>query len=67
MEQIVIGVIVAVFAIVGYFIWDQRYRGAKPAGELKRTDEVFKDPTSGKLTRVYENPASGEREYREES
>jgi len=67
MEQIVITVIVIVFAIVGYFIWDQRYRGAKATGELKRTYEVFKDPTSGKLTRVYENPATGEREYREES
>jgi hypothetical protein len=33
---------------------------------FKRTDEVFKDPTTGKLTRVYEDPSTGKRQYREE-
>jgi len=28
---------------------------------------VFKDPTTGKMTRVYEDPATGQRQYREES
>ena len=64
--QIGIYVAIVVFAIVGYFVWDQRYRGGG-AGSFKPTNEVFKDPTSGKLTRVYEDPATGRREYREES
>jgi len=66
MEQVVIAVIVIVFAVVGYFVWDRRYRGASAGASLKPTGEVFKDPTSGKMTRVYEDPATGKREYREE-
>jgi hypothetical protein len=58
-------VVVVVFAIVGYFIWDRRYRGEKE-GNFKATNEVFKDPTTGKLTRVYEDPATGKRQYRDE-
>ena len=65
-ENLVILAIVLVFAVVGYFIWDRRYRGSG-TGSLKPTGEVFKDPTSGKLTRVYEDPSTGKREYREES
>jgi hypothetical protein len=58
-------VIVIVFAVLGYFIWDKRYRG-QGGGGLKPTGEVFRDPTSGKITRVYEDPATGRREYRDE-
>jgi hypothetical protein len=57
---------VIIFAIVGYFIWDRRYRGEK-VGNFKPTNEVFKDPTTGKLTRVYEDPATGKRQYKEEA
>lgn len=64
--QPVLLVCVIVFAVVGYFIWDRRYRGQKE-GSFKRTDEVFRDPTSGKLTRVYEDPTTGKRQYKEES
>jgi len=59
-------VVVAIFAVVGYFIWDRRYRGQQ-AGSFRPTAEVFKDPTTGKMTRVYEDPATGQRQYREES
>ena len=59
-------VVVAIFAVVGYFIWDGRYRGQR-AGSFRPTAEVFKDPTTGKMTRVYEDPATGQRQYREES
>ena len=58
-------VFVLVFAFVGYLLWDKRYRGGA-AGSFKRTDEVFRDPTSGKMTRVYEDPATGMRQYRDE-
>ena len=64
-EQVVLVAVVAVFAVVGYFIWDRRYRGHKE-GLFKPTHEVFTDPTSGKLTRVYEDPETGARQYKEE-
>jgi hypothetical protein len=64
--QLVIFGFLVVFAIVGYFIWDRRYRGDNQ-GNFKPTNEVFKDPTSGKLTRVYEDPSTGKRQYREEA
>jgi hypothetical protein len=63
--QLILAVVVIVFAIVGYVIWDRRYRGEKD-GIFKPTNEVFKDPTSGKLTRVYEDPETGKRQYKEE-
>ena len=64
--ELVIFAVLAVFAIVGYFVWDRRYRGDSQ-GSFKPTGEVFKDPTSGKMTRVYEDPSTGRRQYREES
>jgi hypothetical protein len=64
-EQAVMALLVLIFAIVGYFVWDRRYRGAKQ-GTFRPTDEVFKDPTTGKWTRVYEDPSTGVRQYREE-
>jgi hypothetical protein len=64
--QLVVLVSLLVIAIVGYFVWDRRYRGAKE-GNFKPTNEVFKDPTTGKLTRVYEDPSTGKRQYREEA
>jgi hypothetical protein len=63
--QLIIVALVIVFAIVGYYIWDRRYRGENQ-GDFKPTNEVFKDPTTGKLTRVYEDPSTGKRQYREE-
>jgi hypothetical protein len=64
-EQLVIGAIVLVFAVIGYFVWDRRYRGGID-GSFKPTGEVFKDPSTGKMTRVYEDPSTGRRQYREE-
>jgi len=64
--QIVIFAAVLVFAVIGYFVWDRRYRG-NVDGNFKPTNEVFKDPTTGKLTRVYEDPSTGKRQYREEA
>ena len=63
--QVAIYAAVIVFAIVGYFVWDRRYRGHKQ-GLFRETGEVFKDPTSGKMTRVFEDPETGARQYREE-
>lgn len=63
--QLVITVLVIIFAIVGYFVWDRRYRGGGD-GTFAPTSEVFKDPTTGKMTRVYEDPKTGRRQYRDE-
>jgi hypothetical protein len=58
-------IVVIVFAVIGYFVWDRRYRG-HDGGGFKPTAEVFRDPTSGKMTRVYEDPSTGKRQYRDE-
>ncbi|MGH7903113.1 MAG: hypothetical protein ACREPA_03160 [Candidatus Dormibacteraceae bacterium] len=63
--QLIIVALVIAFAIVGYFAWDRRYRGDKE-GDFKPTPEVFTDPTTGKLTRVYEDRTTGRRQYRDE-
>ena len=63
--QLGIWAVVIVIAVAGYFIWDRTYRGKKE-GIFKPTNEVFKDPTTGKMTRVYEDPETGKRQYREE-
>jgi len=43
-----------------------RYRPAvkNGSGEWLPTGEKFEDPTSGKTVEVYENPRTGERDYR---
>jgi hypothetical protein len=64
--QLLASGVVIVFAIVGYFVWDRRYRGAR-GDSFRPTNEVFKDPTTGKLTRVFEDPTTGKRQYRDES
>ena len=63
--QLIFGAVILVVAVVGYFVWDRRYRGSSE-GSFKPTGEVFQDPTSGKMTRVYEDPNTGKRQYREE-
>jgi hypothetical protein len=63
-EQLVIALGV-IFTIIGYFVLRRRSRFAHQ-GNFQPTDEVFKDPTTGKWTRVYEDPSTGKRQYREE-
>lgn len=65
MGNLIVLACVVVFAVVGYFIWDRRYRGGQ-SGNFLPTQEVFTDPSSGRRTRVYEDPATGKRQYREE-
>ena len=64
-DAVIIGALV-VIAIVTYVIWDRRrYRGGGK-GDFRPTGEVFRDPSSGKLTRVWEDPSTGSRQYRDE-
>ncbi|MEZ2661163.1 hypothetical protein [Aneurinibacillus aneurinilyticus] len=65
----IIGVII-VLAVLSWIIWDKRYKEYDntdvPAGFV-RTDEVNVDPVSGKKTRVYYHPHTGERFYKKEN
>ncbi len=60
---VVVGIVIAIFG------WD-RYRGSrKDASDdsaAQPTSEVFLDPNTGKRMRVWYQPATGQREYREE-
>jgi hypothetical protein len=58
---VVLGVVAAV---VG---WDRYGRNRKASGGWTQpTNEVFTDPATGKQMRVWYDPATGEREYRED-
>jgi hypothetical protein len=61
----VIVAIVAVGVVAALFGWD-RYRSDHKieSDSYQATNEVFTDPASGKLMRVWSDPATGEREYR---
>ena len=52
----------AVVCIGLYVVYDKRYHGSSASG-LRATNEVFRDPSTGKLMRVYEDPRTGAREY----
>jgi len=60
---VIVGIAAAVFGF-------DRYRGSRKkagsSGEAQPTSEVFTDPNTGKRTRVWYNPTTGEREYRAE-
>jgi len=60
---------VVVCILLGYFIYDKRYKGNQekkvPTG-FEFTNEVNLDPVTGEKTRVYYNPNTGERFYRKE-
>lgn len=51
-----------------YFVFDRRrYHGKSDRrASMVPTPEVFRDPASGVRMRVYEDPQSGAREYRQE-
>jgi membrane protein implicated in regulation of membrane protease activity len=40
-----------------------RRRLARRDARFQRTDEVFRDPSTGRVTRVHVDPATGERRY----
>jgi divalent metal cation (Fe/Co/Zn/Cd) transporter len=64
--------VVAILILVGLvaFSWGagRRVREGRSRREprFRPTDEVFRDPSSGQLTRVYVDPRTGERRYMDE-
>jgi hypothetical protein len=59
--------VVVGIAVWGFLFWDRRYRGSRGAApSFTATPEVFRDPTTGRMMRVFFNGATGERQYREE-
>jgi hypothetical protein len=56
-------------AVIGSIIWDRRYKAKHKLDDHKgfeRTEEVTVDPNNNKRFRVYYNPNTGERLYKEE-
>jgi len=60
---IVILAVVAVVAIVGWLNLRRHGESDVPAGNWQRTDELFRDPSSGRLMRGWIDPTDGTRHY----
>jgi len=56
-------VVFAVVAVVGWSKLRRHGEASVPAGHWTRTDELFRDPSSGRLMRVWLDPAAGTRHY----
>ena len=57
-----------IIALLSWLIWDKRYRknhGADIPKGYVATDEVFIDPVNGKKVKVYYEPQTGNRFYKE--
>jgi hypothetical protein len=66
-DWIVIVVVIAGI-VIALFGWD-RYRGGRKGadgGAAQPTSEVFTDPNTGRRMRVWYDPSTGQREYRDE-
>jgi hypothetical protein len=55
--------LLGVVVTAGALFEARRYRGASGPGHWQKTSERFIDPTSGRLTEVEYDPATGERRY----
>ena len=53
----------AVVAIVGWVNLRRHGEASVPAANWTRTDEVFRDPSSARLMRVWLDPTDGTRHY----
>lgn len=59
-------ILAIVILVLLYYTYDRhRYHG-RPDPRQRPTSEVFLDPSTGKRMRVYEDPRTGSRSYREE-
>ncbi|MGH9392749.1 MAG: hypothetical protein ACRD1E_01155 [Terriglobales bacterium] len=66
MVAVLVPIAVMILFAVLYLAFDRRrYRGRRHPAQ-RPTGEVFRDPATGQLTRVYEDPETGARDYRPE-
>ncbi|MFD2990371.1 hypothetical protein ACFS5O_01890 [Fictibacillus nanhaiensis] len=66
--QVLSVLLLVILGIISWMYFDKRYKKSEtkvPSGYIW-TDEISIDPTSGKRERVYYNPDTGERFYKEE-
>lgn len=66
--QVLSIVIFIILGIISWMYYDKRYKKSEtkvPSGYIW-TEEISIDPTSGKRERVYYNPDTGDRFYKEE-
>ena len=63
MTAVVIILALAVVALVGWLQLWRHGESAVPAESWERTDEVFRDPSTGRIMRVWHDPADGSRHY----
>lgn len=59
---VIIGVLLVV-AVVGWVNLRRHGESSLPAADWQRTDELFRDPSTGRLMRVWTDPADGTRHY----
>ncbi len=55
--------VAAVVAVVGWMNLRRHGESSVTAGDWRRTDEVFREPSSGRLMRVWLDPADCTRHY----
>jgi heme/copper-type cytochrome/quinol oxidase subunit 2 len=66
--QVVSFIVLVVLAILSWVYYDKRYKKSEkkvPSGYIW-TEEISIDPSTGKKERVYYNPETGDRFYKEE-
>jgi hypothetical protein len=59
-------IVIAALVVVAVVGWLQLHRHGEshlPAESWQRTDEVFRDPSSGRVMRVWIEPNDGSRHY----
>ena len=63
--MVVLWIVIAVLAVFFVISLTLRRHGESqvPAGDWERTDEVFRDPTTRRLMRVWIDPKDGSRHY----
>ena len=59
--------VIVLVVLAGFFVVSLTLRrhgeSELPAGDWERTDEVFRDPTTNRLMRVWVDPRDGSRHY----
>jgi len=60
-----VALVILALAVIG-IAFDRRYRPrARATAAMRPTGERFRDPVTGVMVEVYEDPTTGTREYRE--